>query len=90
LFERGSNPGDAGKYPSPEELVAAWQEVKAELSAALEEASEEALAAPGPEKIPSFDGKLSGTLAFMAWHEGYHVGQAAYLRRWLGHGQVAG
>jgi uncharacterized damage-inducible protein DinB len=89
-FERGSKPGDAAKDPSPEELVAAWQEVKAALSAALEEASEQALDAPGPEKIPSFDGKLSGTVAFMAWHEGYHVGQAAYLHRWLGHGQVAG
>lgn len=90
LFERGSKPGDAAGYPPLEELVAAWKEVKASLSEALEGASAEALAAPGPGKIPSFDGKLSGVVAFMAWHEGYHVGQAAYLRRWLGHGQVAG
>ncbi len=90
LFQRGSNPGDAAGYQSPEELVAAWEDVKTVLSPALEEASAEVLAAPGPEKIPSFDGKLSGVVAFLAWHEGYHVGQAAYLHRWLGHGQVAG
>ncbi len=90
LFERGSSPDDAGKYPRPEEIAAAWGDVKAALSTALEETSAEVLDAPGPEKMPSFDGKLSGTIAFMAWHEGYHVGQAAYLRSWLGRGQVAG
>lgn len=89
-FERGSNPADAAQYPGPEELIAAWQEIKTALAAAFESATPEALAAPAPEKVPSFDGMLSGTLAFMAWHEGYHVGQAAYLRSWLGRGQVAG
>jgi hypothetical protein len=24
-------------------------------------------------------------VGFLAFHEAYHVGQAAYLRRWLGH-----
>jgi hypothetical protein len=90
LFERGSNPGDAANYPAPEEIVAAWHDVKATLTATLEETSAEALAVPGPEKVPSFDGMLSGVVSFMAWHEAYHVGQAAYLRRWLGRGQVAG
>jgi uncharacterized damage-inducible protein DinB len=64
--------------------------VKATLNATLEETSADALAVPGPEKLPSFDGMLSGAVSFMAWHETYHVGQAAFLRRWLGHGQVAG
>lgn len=90
LFARGSNRDDAGKYPAPEEIVAAWADMKATLTAALEETPAEALAVPGPEKLPSFDGMLSGAVSFMAWHEAYHVGQAAYLRCWLGHGQVAG
>jgi len=89
-FERGSNAADAAKYPAPEEIETAWQEVKGALNAALEAASPEALAGPGPEKVPSFDGMLSGTVGFMAWHEGYHVGQAAMLRKWLGRGQIAG
>lgn len=89
-FERGSNSADAARYPSPEELTAAWVDVKAALTAALEAATPEALTAPGPEKVPSFDGMLSGTLAFMAWHEGYHVGQAGLLRKWLGRTRIAG
>jgi hypothetical protein len=90
MFGRGSKPGDASEYPTPEEIVLAWKDVKAALNASLEEVSADALSAPGPERVPSYDGKLSGLVSFMAWHEGYHVGQAAYLRSWLGHGQVAG
>jgi hypothetical protein len=89
-FERGSNPADAANYPAPEEIAAAWTDVKGALTAALEAASPESLAGPGPEKVPSFDGMLSGTIGFMAWHEGYHVGQAAMLQKWLGRGQIAG
>jgi len=89
-FERGSSAADVDNYPSPEEMTAAWQDVKVALTAALEGASPEALTGPGPEKVPSFDGMLAGTIAFMAWHEGYHVGQAAYMRKWLGKGQIAG
>jgi len=48
------------------------------------------LSAPPPGKLPSFDGKISGSVAFLAFHETYHVGQAAYLRTWLGHEGVAG
>jgi uncharacterized damage-inducible protein DinB len=90
LFARGSKQAEAGDCPSSDEILAAWNEVKAVLDGALENASAEKLNAPGPERVPSFDGKLSGTIAFMANHESYHVGQAAYLRRWLGHGQISG
>jgi len=89
-FERGPKPANTPNYPDPAEVTAAWLDVKSALAASLEAASPEALAAPGPEKVPSFDGTLAGTLSFMAWHEGYHVGQAAMLRSWLGRGQIAG
>jgi uncharacterized damage-inducible protein DinB len=90
LFARGSKPADLADCPTSEEVIAAWQEVKAALDAALEGVSAEALSAPAPERIPSFDGKLGGTISFFAIHESYHVGQAAYVRKCLGHGQTAG
>jgi uncharacterized damage-inducible protein DinB len=89
-FARGAKQADAADCPTPEEVIDAWREAKAALDAALEGASAETLAAPAPERIPSFDGKLSGTIGFLAIHESYHVGQAAYVRKCLGHGQVAG
>jgi hypothetical protein len=90
LFTRGAKAGDTAEYPSPDEVVLAWQEVKTALDAALEDASPETLSAPCPPGPPSFDGTVGGLLSFFALHESYHVGQAAYLRRWLGHGQIAG
>lgn len=84
LFARGSKPTEAGGSPAAGDVLEAWGEVRSTLDTALESATSEALAAPWTEKAPSFDGKLSGFLSFMAVHESYHVGQATYLRRWLG------
>jgi hypothetical protein len=90
LFARGAKLVDSAEYPTPEEATLAWREVSARLTTAMEEASEDALSKPSPERIPSADGKVSGLVGFLAYHETYHVGQAAYLRRWLGHDGVAG
>jgi uncharacterized damage-inducible protein DinB len=90
LFKRGSSAEAIAQYPSHEVIVGAWQEVDAALSAALEAASETTLAASAGENSPSFDGTIGGLINFLAHHEAYHAGQAAYLRCWLGHDGVAG
>jgi uncharacterized damage-inducible protein DinB len=85
LFARGTKVEAATQYPSPEALLNAWREVSDMLKGALENASEEALAQPSPQGPPSADGKLSGVVNFLAIHETYHLGQASYLRCWMGH-----
>lgn len=90
LFARGAQRTDAEKYPSVEELRDAWSQVSSDLSDALSNASPEALADASPKGLPSFDGKLSGTVAFFAFHDTYHTGQVSYLRKWLGYGQTVG
>jgi uncharacterized damage-inducible protein DinB len=90
LFARGAKLPAPSEFPSSEEILLGWQQVSANLTAALESASDEVLSAPAPEKSPSFDGKVSGMVVFLAFHEAYHVGQVSYLRRWLGHGQIVG
>lgn len=90
LFSIGSKVTEAAEYPSVEELKSAWQEMAAALATALEQAAPDALSAKAPERIPTFDGKLSGTIEFMAYHETYHVGQVAYLKTWLGHEGISG
>jgi uncharacterized damage-inducible protein DinB len=89
-FGRGEKRIDPSQYPSPEEMIAAWQDVNAATVTALEQVSGDTLSAPTPGKLPTYDGKIGGTVAFLAFHETYHVGQAAYLRTWLGHDGVAG
>jgi uncharacterized damage-inducible protein DinB len=90
-FARGKGCADTSKYPSPEELGVLWKEVSGVLTATLESATVEALSAPVPEQAPpSIDGTIGGIVSFMAYHETYHFGQAAYISRWLGHAPLMG
>ena len=90
-FGRGRRPESDEEYPTAEALLAAWIEIGAWTDAALENVPEQTLAEPvskpGP---PTADGKISGAVNFMAWHETYHLGQISYLRSWLGHTGVMG
>jgi uncharacterized damage-inducible protein DinB len=89
-FGRGAKVDDSVTYPTPEEAILAWDESCALLSAAMESVSEEALAVASTQGPPSADGKVSGVVNFLAYHETYHIGQASYLRGWLGHPGVMG
>lgn len=84
IFARGSKLADAGSYPSPEKLLSTWRESATVLAAALESVSEDLLGQPATQGPPSADGKISGVVNFLAIHETYHIGQASYLRSWLG------
>jgi len=91
LFKRGGKLVDPGKYPRPEEIREAWAEVGKELAASLSNVSERTLAQPAPQtNAPTFDGTVSGLIAFFALHEAYHVGQLGYLRKFLGYSQLVG
>jgi uncharacterized damage-inducible protein DinB len=71
-------------------MRAAWNEISEQLKAALSEPPEEVLTRPAPEGPPSFDKKLSGSVAFLAFHDTYHTGQMSFLRKWLGYGRTIG
>lgn len=91
LYARGSKCVDSPDAPSPSGLLEAWDESSARLKAAMENATEELLNAPAPQPgPPSADGKLTGVINFMALHETYHVGQASYIRSFLGKPSVMG
>ncbi|MGA2569479.1 MAG: DinB family protein [Terracidiphilus sp.] len=90
LFGRGVKCDDTAAYPSPGALIDGWREVSGVLAATLETASEEALSQPSTKGPPSTDGKVSGVVSFLAIHETYHIGQASYLRAWLGHKGLMG
>jgi uncharacterized damage-inducible protein DinB len=90
LFARGAERVADTEYPSIDEMRAEWNQVSAELSATLPQADADVLTKEAPKGPPSFDGKISGTVAFFAFHDTYHVGQVSYLRKWLGYGQTIG
>jgi uncharacterized damage-inducible protein DinB len=90
LFARGVKCEDGSSYPSPATLIEAWGEVSGELDRTLDSVSEDVLAQPATNGPPSADGKYSGIVNFLAIHETYHLGQASYLRSWLGHKGLMG
>lgn len=90
LFARGSEQLADEKYPSVDDMRSAWQDVSDRLSAALKNPAEGVMTQEAPKGPPSFDGKLSGTVAFFAFHDTYHAGQVSFLKKWLGYGQTVG
>ena len=90
LFVRGAPQAAPGQYPDAAEIKKEWEEVSGKLYTLLSSVPAEALAQPAPQKPPSFNGKIAGSIAFLGFHESYHMGQIAYLKKWLGHGQTVG
>jgi uncharacterized damage-inducible protein DinB len=73
------------KYPPLEEVRAAWKEVGERLSMHLADLSDDDLEKPAPFAFPiEGGGSLLGCLAFLVQHDSYHLGQVAFLRRYLG------
>ena len=90
LFKRGAQRVSPEQYPTAAEIQRAWKEVSHNLSTSLTTITADALKKPAPERAPSLDGTVGGLIAFLCLHESYHVGQASYLGKWLGHGQIVG
>ena len=90
LFARGSERVNAAQYPSVEEMRDAWNQVSEQIKATLNGSPAEVLNKPSAEGIPSFDKQVSGSVAFLAFHDTYHTGQISFLRKWLGYGQTIG
>jgi uncharacterized damage-inducible protein DinB len=91
LFARGAALRDRSEYPSRTAVENAWKESRSRMRDGFASITPERLAGPPPagSKLPGAD-TLAGYLAFLAFHESYHVGQMGYVRRRLGHAGIAG
>lgn len=89
-FARGVNVDNNTEYPKIEEIVELYNKISKESLAALEQASDETLSAKVPFELPGSDGTVLGAMGFFAFHETYHIGQMAYVRRLLGYSQLVG
>jgi hypothetical protein len=73
---------DSGlKYPGIDEIKSEWKKVSDLLKDALANVSDELLAADSPLKSPIGDNSNAGTLAFLAEHESYDIGQLGFLKK---------
>jgi uncharacterized damage-inducible protein DinB len=76
---------DEAELPDLDVVLGAWREVSTTLLERLRNATPEQLAASCPRSFPIEDKSVLGGLAFLTYHEGYHLGQLALMRRALGH-----
>jgi hypothetical protein len=90
LFRTGSVIADPSAYPDVDAIAEAWRDVTEDLMHRIETIGPAALLGSAPPRIASPDGTLRGAIALFAFHEGYHVGQLGYIRKWLGHGSLFG
>jgi uncharacterized damage-inducible protein DinB len=84
VFERGAQVDDRAAYPATAEIVAGLKRVNQKLRAKMAEITEAELSAPSATPMPSPDKTVRGVMAFLTFHDGYHVGQIAYALKLLG------
>ncbi len=82
MFENFRPYNTEDKYPSLDEVRKDWIKVSELLRAAMATVSEEQLAADSPLKSPSGDFTMGGTIAFLAQHESFDIGQLAFLKKY--------
>jgi uncharacterized damage-inducible protein DinB len=90
IFERGAELADRSAYPATADLVAALREITARLKARMEAVDDATLSAPSPRDFPTPDKSVRGAVAFLCFHESYHVGQIAYVVKFLGKDGLVG
>lgn len=90
LFARGATVDNQVTYPEVNEIVSLWDQVTSKLMPRLEQLTDEELSNASPFPLPTGDKTKRGAIVFLNFHETYHIGQMAYLRKWLGYSQLVG
>jgi len=90
LFARGAKVDENVSYPEVSEIISQWDLVTEKLMSRLALLDDEQLAKPSPFPVPTGDRTTRGAVVFLNYHETYHIGQMAYLRKWLGYSQLVG
>jgi uncharacterized damage-inducible protein DinB len=90
LFQRGAEITDRKAYPPVAEIVGTLKRVNEKMKTGMARATDAELGAICPVPTPSPDKTVRGVLAFLTFHDAYHVGQIAYALRQLGRPGLVG
>ena len=93
LFDQGTTPvADPSVYPSMEEVLAKFHEMRADTLALLDTLTDADLDKPShvPEEMRAFFGTVGQCLAAVAIHFGFHGGQIADAHRAAGRAPLMG
>lgn len=82
-FENFKPYDSSDEYPKLEKIKEEWKKSSKLLKEALEATTEEHLAGDSPLKSPIGDFTNGGTIAFLAQHESYDIGQMGLLKKYF-------
>ena len=89
LFNRGATIGDVTQYPSRVEIERVMSDVSRRLHAKLATLNDEQLGQSPTAPLPGAN-TFADQVALFAFHDSYHVGQLAFIRKGLGYAALAG
>ena len=75
---------DVAVVPRLSDTRRGWREISVRVEGALLHLGSDALDAPAPQRYPIDDRSVLGAIAFLVQHDGYHIGQLALIRKFLG------
>lgn len=84
VLEHAASLEQVTELPTLAAIRSEWDKVSTAVTASLDGLTEKQLAGPGSQKFPGVAPTLLGGIAFLLQHESYHIGQLAYLRKYLG------
>ena len=84
MLEHGPGIDAVPDLPSVAEIRSVWEALSGALLRRLNDLTVAELAAPSPQRFPGVAATVIGGIAFLVQHESYHVGQMAYVRKYLG------
>jgi hypothetical protein len=90
IFARGASVDANVSYPEASEIIELWDKVTNALMKRLEVLDDEELSSASSFPVPTRDNTKRGAIVFLNYHETYHIGQIAYLRKWLGYSPLIG
>ena len=90
LFKRYSQIAKPDAYPAIDEIQRAFDKIGDPIVVRFGELTDQELRATCPREFPVADKSLRAGLAFLVWHESYHIGQMGFLRKWLGYESLVG
>ena len=85
VFGQKSQPSGDAAYPSASDIHQALKDAGVRLRKRFDAMIDADLAATAPRRFPAGDGTMRGAIVFLAYHESYHLGQMAYVRKCLGY-----
>lgn len=84
LFDAATDITTMKDFPPLYELVAEWEELHEATLAHLAGMTAVELNAESTAGFPTDDSSILGGIAFLAFHEAYHVGQMGLVRKYFG------